>query len=241
MKELDKIYKEFGDGPLDYMYFKFNLDFIQDRLKNKNVLELSTNIYSTLELARLAKDVVTVDGSGKKIDDLAKVIIKRKVDNVLCIQAYFEDWLLNPVKKFDEVVLFRALEHIEDPVKVLSLVRKHVLNKKGHITICVPNGASLHRRLGVKLGMLPTETTLSDADLIKGHKRVYTVATLSKDLKKAGFKVDFISGSFLKTVNDAEIKRNMQFYNPKMNQALFELSKDLPPEFGAEILVRATI
>lgn len=240
MEELDKIYKEFGDGPLDYMYFQFNMDIIREYLEGKEILEMSTNIYSTLELARLGKEVLTIDGSVNKINDLVKVILSRNVTNVMCVAAYFEEWFKSPFKRYDEVVLFRALEHVDDPVEVLSLI-KNSMKADGHVNISVPNANSLHRRLGVKLGMLPYTEMLSDADLTKGHKRVYTVETLVRDVKQAGLEIEFVKGSFLKIGNDAEMKRNTTFYHPKMFKGIFDLSQDLDPDLGAELIVRARV
>jgi 2-polyprenyl-3-methyl-5-hydroxy-6-metoxy-1,4-benzoquinol methylase len=145
MEDLDKIYKEFGDGPMDYMYFQFNMGIIREYLEGKDILEMSTNIYSTLELCRLGKEVLTIDGSSKKINDLVKVLLSRNVTNSMCVAAYFEEWFKSPFKRYDEVVLFRALEHVDDPVEVLSLV-KNSLKSNGHINISVPNANLAFRR-----------------------------------------------------------------------------------------------
>lgn len=76
--------------------------------------------------------------------------------------------------EYDTVVAFGILEHLENPFAAL-LQFKDV----ERICITVPNARSLHRYLGVRLGMLDSIEQMHEGDLAIGHKRVYTPESLN--------------------------------------------------------------
>jgi SAM-dependent methyltransferase len=246
-EELEGIFKNYGDGAFDQMYFEFNIAFIEKDLYGKHVLEMSTNIGSTLYLRNLPLETLTViDGSEDKLDsvrdaiddeysDLAGSVLSSSHPVYVC--SFFEEY--KPERKFDEIIFFRALEHLEDPGAVLRETREW-LKPGGHITVSVPNADSLHRRLGVELGLMKVTTELTMADLKKGHLRVYTKESFREDVLSAGYNIDWIKGSFVKTVTDAEMKRNA-FYSVNKLRAIYEMSKRLDPELCAELIMRCSL
>jgi trans-aconitate methyltransferase len=79
---------------------------------------------------------------------------------------------------YDTVVAVNVLEHVADPDECLARISS-VLNPKGTVVLSVPNAYSLHRQAGVESGAIPTCTSLGPADLKVGHRRVYSVTTLT--------------------------------------------------------------
>ena len=71
--------------------------------------------------------------------------------------------------------------------------------------LAVPNAEVLNRRLGRLAGLLDDVTTLSENDHLLGHKRFYTVATLSADIAQAGCGVDRLEGIYLKPFTTRQI------------------------------------
>ena len=74
--------------------------------------------------------------------------------------------------KFNTILALHILEHLEDPINFLKTM-KSLLADKGKIIIVVPNAESLHRHLGVKMGIIETIYDLGEEDIRVGHKRIY--------------------------------------------------------------------
>ncbi len=135
---------------------------------------------------------VVVDGS--------PVVIERFREQFpLCraeiVESYFESF--DTDERFDLIVMGFVLEHVRDPVVLLARVRRW-LKPGGRLFVAVPNGESLHRRIGHAAGLLPDMMALGKGDLQLGHHRVYSVATLDADLGAAGWMVTRREGIFLK-------------------------------------------
>lgn len=77
------------------------------------------------------------------------------------------------LENYDTLVAFGILEHLENPFNWLLKFKKIP-----RICITVPNARSLHRFLGVRLGMLDNIEDLHDGDKAIGHKRVFTPESL---------------------------------------------------------------
>ena len=70
-------------------------------------------------------------------------------------------------KDFDNIVLGHVLEHVERPVEILSRV-KSWLSANGRVFALVPNARSLHRQMGVVMGLLDSEHSLNAVICITG-------------------------------------------------------------------------
>lgn len=217
-------------------YTKFNDWLIQRRYEHlsqyfagKCCLELgSAEGSGTPYLLDSFDEVTIVDGSKDALRSVAKKIASPKLT---AVHSYFEDLDLNG-KKFDTIVLAHILEHVDDPVATLRIA-KTFLNKGGVIIADVPNGSSLHRQVGVKMGMLKTKTDLNDADLSIGHQRVYTPETFKNDINKAGLAVETFGGMFVKVTSNSQTE---EVFNTDQLEALFQVGVD-NPEIAAEIFV----
>jgi 2-polyprenyl-3-methyl-5-hydroxy-6-metoxy-1,4-benzoquinol methylase len=171
---IDNIYEQ-------YKRFEF-LDKLNNyiNLKKSTVLELgSATGQMTAILSKKAKKVTAVDGSAKFIK-IAKLRVKNK-KNVGFFKSYFEDFKIEI--KYDCLVMHHILEHIKDPVYLLSKIQEF-LNDNGILAISVPNACALSRQLAVKMNILPSVYALSPNDKKHGHYRIYDWKTLEEELKK---------------------------------------------------------
>ena len=87
------------------------------------------------------------------VDASKRLLEKAKAqygDNVETHFSYFEEF--RPSYTFDSVLCSYVLEHVVDPPAVLKCCRTW-LNPGGLLVIIVPNATSLHRRLGVAMGI----------------------------------------------------------------------------------------
>ena len=71
--------------------------------------------------------------------------------------------------------------------------------------VTVPNAEVLNRRLGHLAGLLPDMLQLSEHDLLLGHKRYYTVASLRNDILQAGYAIRRLEGIYLKPLTTRQM------------------------------------
>jgi SAM-dependent methyltransferase len=135
--------------------------------------------------------------------------------------ALFEEFA--PPHRYDTVVMGHVLEHLADPKAVISRARDW-LKPSGRIVALVPNAGSLHRRVGVRMGLLPSETALGPSDERLGHRRVYTWDSLRQDFEAAEFRCAQLSGLMLKPVSNAQ----MDEWPDALIRAFLEMGGDFP-------------
>jgi len=212
---------------------------------NKDTIEYSFKIFerhlncgATLELGpaegvmtslllQKCSDLTVVDGSEIFCSDLKKQFPELKVVNAL-----FEDF--QPEKSFDNIILGHVLEHVDNPVEIISLA-KNWLNKNGKIFAAVPNARSLHRQAAVTMRILETEDALNDMDKHHGHRRVYNPESFRNDFLKAGLDIDIFGGYWIKPFSNKQVAET---HTPEMLDAFMKLGERYP-DIAAEIYVIA--
>ena len=177
-------------------------------------------------LLRDFKAVTAVDGSQTYVNEVRKRIRSPKLT---VERALFERY--RPARTFDTIVMAHVLEHVADPVALLRR-SKSWLSKGGCIIVDVPNAHSIHRRVGVKMGLLEAPHSLNNLDKRLGHRRVYYADTLLTHAKRAGLKSIAHTGVFFKPIAQSQIQES---WNHKMMDGFFELGKDFP-DLAAEIM-----
>ena len=122
------------------------------------------------------------------------------------------------------------LEHVEDPVEVLKRAKNW--GKQGSkYHVMVPNGFSIHRRIGVELGILEEPNDLPQAEADTGHRRVYDCDMLKNHLETAGYKINDMIGCDLKLFTAPFLK----MLNPEYIEAIYKVSKQVDPSLCADI------
>jgi len=144
--------------------------------------------------------------------------------NVAVIESSFEDF---QTKQTWDLCMFNGvLEHMNNPIEAL---RKASTFAK-YTFVIVPNAQSLHRIIGVELGLIPDIKYLAEADLKVGHKRYYDPSLLFSHFRKANLKIVDAGGICLKPLS------NQQMLN--WSQSTFDLLHELGlklPFYCAEI------
>jgi len=118
------------------------------------------------------------------------------------VETWFENF--DTDERFDVIVMGFILEHVDDPLLILRRCREF-LAPGGKMFVAVPNAEVLNRRLGHWAGLLDDMTALSENDLQLGHKRYYSVATLTADIVQAGCGVDLLEGLYFKPFTTSQI------------------------------------
>jgi 2-polyprenyl-3-methyl-5-hydroxy-6-metoxy-1,4-benzoquinol methylase len=172
-------------------------------------------------------DVTVVEGSSH----LCKAL-KLRLPHANVVNSLFEDF--STVELFDTIVLGRVLEHVLDPVEILTKAGSW-LAPGGVICAAVPNARSVHRQAAVLMGMLPGESVLNDADLQHGHRRVYDPESFRSHFTAAGLKLELFGGYWMKPLSNAQIERD---WDEQMLDAFMRLGERYP-DIAAEIYVIA--
>jgi 2-polyprenyl-3-methyl-5-hydroxy-6-metoxy-1,4-benzoquinol methylase len=198
-------------------------------LKEGNVLELGpAEGLMTEQLTNKMEDITVVEGSVFFCEQL-----EIKFPGIKVINSLFEDY--EPTKKFSNILLGHVLEHVNDPIEILKLV-KQWLKPDGIILAAVPNSRSLHRQASVIMGILPSEDSMSELDHHHGHRRIYNPESFRSDFIKAGFQVLNYGGYWLKPVSNSQLNTS---WTKEMLLAFMKLGERYP-DIAAEIYVVAS-
>lgn len=207
----------------DKRLIRFRYETIKPKLVGSRGLELGpAEGEMTQFLVNDFEQLTIVEGSA----DLLAQIPERA--NLTKVHALFEDY--RPDQTFDSIILEHILEHVEEPVSLLSIV-KNWLAPEGKLFLGVPNGNSIHRLVAVKMGLLEDPCQLNLRDQALGHRRVYTPATFRSDIEKSGLEVIEIGGVYFKPISNGQIQEH---WTEEMIRGFYELGKDFP-EHAAEI------
>jgi len=225
-KRLDQIAGYYEQAPFWENYVKKCGDIIAPKICGKSVLEMgcSTLVLSKM-LSATAGQFDIVEGS-EVFAELARDFFG---DQVSIYHSLFEEF--TPQKEYDAVVLANTLHHLSDPEAILVRM-KDWLALDGTVYITVPNMKSIHRQLGVKIGLLADLNSTSDRnDLFKQSGR-YTKESLIAMCEACGYCVTESYGFFLKPFSD----EMMASLNPSqaLIDALFELGREY--EDGASLI-----
>jgi SAM-dependent methyltransferase len=213
------------DVEFDYHLKRLQAAALRPWLRGQRVLELgcATGELSSL-LSPLSDSYHVVEGSQPNID-----AARSRVPTATFVHSLWEDF--EPDRSFTDVVACNALEHTPDPVELLRRARMW-LDPGGRFHAVVPNGLSLHRLVGVELGMLRDPLDLTEGDRAQGHVRNYTIESLRADVAAGGLDVRHSQGIFLKVVPN----NRMLGWDWDLIQALDRVGRRFP-ENSAELYV----
>ncbi len=194
------------------------------RARGGRALELGCAMgVMTEELAGRFSELDIVEGS-EVYAAKARTLVPPSGRVYPCLFEEFE-----PARRYDTIVMSWILEHIAAPRELLERARGW-LAPQGEIHIAVPNAESLHRRVGLSMGLLHRLDQLNETDLAVGHRRVYTWDRLAEEIASAGLRLVRMDGILLKPLPSAL----MESWPPELRAAFFELSS-LAPRLCSEI------
>ena len=227
-ESLEKIAERFSsrDGYNAHMS-DFAYRTIKPFFSGRTCLELGcSDGQMTPRLLSYFDKVVAVDGSSIQIDRLKKLFSSFAASLSLRTYACLVEDLPSHLprgQKFDTVLACYLLEHVDDPVNILS-VAKQFLHSDGVVIVVVPNANSIHRIVGQYMGLLKSRTDLSEQDLHDGHRRTYTMESLIADFYRAGLKVTTTGGVLLKPLPASQ----MSGLSTEVEEGLYKAGQEFP-------------
>jgi 2-polyprenyl-3-methyl-5-hydroxy-6-metoxy-1,4-benzoquinol methylase len=208
---------------------KYSFKIAERFLVGNNLLEMgpAEGVMTEL-LVKTGKRITVVEGSSLFCENLRKHFPQVKV-----VQALFEEF--QPDELFDNIILGHVLEHVQDPVGILSRARCWLTPRTGRLFAAVPNARSLHRQAAVIMGLLKQEDTLNEMDLHHGHRRVFNPESYRNVFYQAGLEIEIFGGYWMKPVSSKQIEDH---WTPQMLDAFMQLGERYP-DIAGEIYIVA--
>lgn len=193
-ESLNQIAEDYDLSPFDKLMRHFMMRSLRPYLRHGKALELGCfhGEFTSL-LAEEYADLTVVEAAQSFIDATRQ----RVNSNVKFVNSLFETF--ETANRFDGIFLLHVLEHLQDPIGVLSHAST-LLTPTGRILLVVPNGGAASRHIAVKMGVLPYLAAMSESDVKHGHRRVYFFDTLEQDARAAGLNVIHRGGIFFKAL-----------------------------------------
>lgn len=148
----------------------------------------------TKRLLPLFPEITCVEASNVALSEARS----RLPSSVQLVEGTFESVVLN--ERFHNVFLTHVLEHVEDPIQVLRRINRDWLAADGRLFLVCPNANAASRQIAVRMGVVATNSAVTEAEARHGHHRTYSLDTLERDAVTAGLRIVSRSGIFFKAL-----------------------------------------
>jgi len=233
IEELENIAKDY-EPKHDYDYINTNLAFkiFKNFISNKNVLEIGCADGSMTE--KLVKYVSKLD----VVEPCSRYcnIIQSNILNIHKVyNCFIEEFPKN--KQYDVVICASLLHHIQEPIKFLNNLKKFI--KPGGVLLAtVPNVKSLHRRIGVKMGLLKDEYQDSERNIMFHQFGKYDKKKFITLFKQSEFTILECFGYMIKPF-PSEIMEKISIDDDLLN-AMFDIGKEFQ-DISSQLFIRAEL
>ena len=152
------------------------------------------------------------------------------------IEGYFES---SSDTVFDLVVLSGVLHELTNPDMVLTRISSK-MRAGGFLFVVTPNNESVHRLLGVQLGLLESNTSLTNTEILMQQHSNYSLESLRGKLHQMNFKVATAKTSFVKPHTHKQMQSWVDegVLTESNLEQLYQLSDFFEP-FNSEIFILA--
>jgi SAM-dependent methyltransferase len=140
---------------------------------------------------------------------------------VTLFHSTFDDFA--PQGRFDIIHMGGMLKHLDDPI---ALLRRSLswLKPGGLLIATTPNARSLHRRIGVAMGLLDNLGALSPTDVNVGNLRHYDLESFRKLLRAGGYEPIELATAVLKPLSSDQ----MADWSDVLIDAFDKIATELP-------------
>jgi ribosomal protein S18 acetylase RimI-like enzyme len=234
--------KELKDTP-DHKYaYNFDFDVIHHYMIESfkhhfvegNCLELgSFKGDFTKRLIPYFNDITCVEAS----DEAIKAAKQNLNYDIEYFNSLFENVQLP--KKYDNIILTHVLEHIDDPVGLLSRIKNEWLSEDGKLFLVCPNANAPSRQIAVKMGLITHNAAITPAEAEHGHRITYTLDTLERDARNGGLNVINRSGIFFKALANFQWDQllNTDIISKEYLDGCFQLGHQYPDLCSSIMLI----
>lgn len=234
--------QEMRDTPTHKYAYTFDLDVMHPFMirsfipffKKGSVLELgSFKGDFTRRLSAHFSDITCVEASQGAVAAARDVL----GDSVRFVTATFEQADLN--RTFDNVILTHVLEHLDDPISLLTRINREWLSDTGRLFLVCPNGNAASRQIAVRMGIIDHNVAVTPAEREHGHRMTYTLDTLEGHARAGGLRVLHRSGIFFKALANFQWDRLLatDIITPGYLEGCYQLGQVYPDLCSSIFLV----
>ena len=178
----------------------------------------------TARLTEHFSDLSCVEASDVAMEEARQ----RLGDKVQYFNSLFETVQLP--RRYDNIVMTHVLEHLDDPIAVLSRINREWLAPGGRFFLACPNANAPSRQIAVKMGLIDHNAAVTPAEGLHGHRITYALDTLERDATRAGLKVIHRSGIFFKALANFQWDRLLKtdIITPAYLEGCYQLGQQYP-------------
>lgn len=222
------------------LYRRRKIIEIIEQYSPQNILEIGCGMEPLFGYVNGEKKFTIVDPAEKFYENAKNLSAENK--NVTCIKGFFEEEADNLCdESFDMVICSSLLHEVKQPENLLKAIKK-VSNRKTVIHINVPNMFSMHRLLGVEMGMISDVFQASDCNRQFQQNTNFDIVKLKTMMENNGLKVIEEGSFFIKPFSHKQMEELIvqKIVNENVLEGLYQITKYMP-QFGSEIYVNCRI
>ncbi len=236
--------KNFDELPFERILEKFRLRKSIEILSNihvdnvEKILEVGPG-YSALsvELFPNSKKVLLEPSEDLRRHNEARFV---NSTNIEVLGNDLESFFNSPnIDSFDLVILSSVFHEFINPNLELSRIHS-LLSENGQLFMVVPNNESIHRLLGVHMGLLKSSTSLTSTEQIMQQHANYSSSEIAKKLEEHNFKIEISTTSFVKPHTHLQMQQWVDegSLTTEKLEHLYDLSEFFAP-YNSEIFLLA--
>lgn len=210
------------------------LDLLHE-LKPKRVLEIGCGL-QTLAIDCPDVEYFCIVEPGDQFIKKAKEDTKN-LPQVHVVQGLIEEVSEQISDDYDLILLSGLLHEVSDAQKLMQTCFDLCIDNT-ILHINVPNADSLHRLLGLEMGLIASTDEQSNLQKTLQQPRIFDLISLSQLAVNSGFKVETQGSYFIKLFTHAQMHQLQKsgFLTNKMLDGFWNLTKHLP-NAGSEIYI----
>ena len=202
-RDYDREAGEFSGRRYDYEFDRTVRDYMlrafRPYLPTGRALELGCHRgESTEQWAALYQDLTVIEASQACVTEARARLGSR----VRFICGNFERTTLDG--KFEAIFLINTLEHIDDPVSLLTRIRQW-LSPQGRLFVLVPNAHAASRQIAVHMGLVTNNAAVTEAERANGHRASFSFDTLGETVRAGGLRSIHRGGLIFKALANYQI------------------------------------
>lgn len=229
MRDFNSEYRDVSDRQyaydFDWVLRKYLLQALKPYLK-RDGRSLELGCYKgdmTEQILCYVDRLTVVEGSS----ELCELVANRFPGKIEVVNSTFESLKID--REYDTVFLVHTLEHLDDPIGVLTRIRGWMA-PGGRLCVAVPNANALSRQIAVRMGLVDHHAAITPAEATHGHRITYSADVLRYHLRAAGLTVVDSGGILVKPLANFQFDRALQagIVDEKYLDACFELGRTYP-------------
>jgi 2-polyprenyl-3-methyl-5-hydroxy-6-metoxy-1,4-benzoquinol methylase len=155
--------------------------------------EILTNHYHDITVLEAADELI----------DFTRNRVGRKVKFICTTFEEYDD-----EEKYDYIFLMHTLEHLDNPKEILRKVGSWLADDGIFYLVC-PNANAPSRQIAVKMGLIESNSAVTESERIHGHRKTYNLDTLEGETISTGLKVLHRGGIFFKALANFQFDKLM--------------------------------